>query len=227
MSRKPVPPVLARKWQFPRFPHLHVANRYCATLQISLNQSPICQNADLQHGRILPIRLPSVPVFPSTAMMIAVFSCLPELIPSDNPRQRPIGPTADWLPTTPTYMVCRGYRPSKSNHAAQPSRYGLPHAFGLNARLRAFSSGYRVLPIPNRHGQSPKSPKSAASGYRRRPTRGGTTGFKRHLPPLLRFAHDMFPIGRFPPADFDSAEKQHSLVLRRVTPELWLNYRRT
>jgi hypothetical protein len=31
-----------------------------------------------------------------------------------------------------------------------------------NARLRAFSSGYRVLPIPNRHGQSPKSSKSAA-----------------------------------------------------------------
>ena len=40
--------------------------------------------------------------------------------------------------------------------------HGLPHAFGLNARLRAFSFGYRVMPIPNRNGQSPKSSKSAA-----------------------------------------------------------------
>ena len=63
---------------------------------------------------------------------------------------------------------------------AQRSRHWLPHAFGLRARLRAFSFGYRVLPIPNRKGQSPKSSKSAASGYRRRPTRGGTTGSKGH-----------------------------------------------
>ena len=87
------------------------------------------------------------------------------IVLSDMPRQRPIGPAVQFrngLPTTPTYMVCRGYRPGKSHGTAQPSRHGLPHAFGLNARLRPFSSGYRVLPIPNRHGQSPKSPKSAA-----------------------------------------------------------------
>ena len=59
-------------------------------------------------------------------------------------------------------MVCRGYRPLKPYFTAQRSRNWLPHAFGLNARLRPFSSGSRVLPIPNRHGQSPKSPKSAA-----------------------------------------------------------------
>ncbi len=33
--------------------------------------------------------------------------------------------------------------------AAQRSRHGLPHAFGLSARLRAFSCGYRAMPIPH------------------------------------------------------------------------------
>lgn len=46
--------------------------------------------------------------------------------------------------------------------AAQRSRNWLPHAFGLSARLRAFSSGYRVVPIPDRNGHAPKSSKSAA-----------------------------------------------------------------
>ena len=59
-------------------------------------------------------------------------------------------------------MVCRGYRPLKPYFTAQRSRNWLPHAFGLNARLRAFSFGYRVVPIPNRNGQPPKSSKSAA-----------------------------------------------------------------
>ena len=58
----------------------------------------------------------------------------------------------------------------KSHFTAQRSRNWLPHAFGLRARLRAFSFGYRVMPIPNRNGQSPKSSKSAApaSAFARR-----------------------------------------------------------
>ena len=96
----------------------------------------------------------------TTATTIAVFLQLAERSyrtrHASNAHQRPIGRTGS------TYMVCRGSRPLRPYFTAQRSRNGLPHAFGLNARLRAFSFGYRVVPIPNRNGQPPKSSKSDA-----------------------------------------------------------------
>ena len=112
------------------------------------------------------------------------FLLMSEMILSDNLRQRPNSRAAQaclrslTLPQHTWYVGVGVHR--NATFTAQQSRNWLPHAFGLRARLRAFSLGYRVLPIPNRKGQSPKSSKSAASGYRRRPTRGGTTGSKGH-----------------------------------------------
>ena len=120
----------------------------------------------------------------SAAPISAAFLFLPELVLSANSRQRLISRAAqavDWLQPLPqhTWSVGVGVHRNATS-TAQRGRNCLPHAFGLHARLRAFSFGYRVLPIPNRKGQSPKSSKSAASGYRRRPTRGGTTVSKGH-----------------------------------------------
>ena len=134
------------------------------------------------------------------------------MILSDNSAPRLISratQAADWLQTLPqhTWYVGAGVH-RNATFTAQRSRNWLPHAFGLRARLRAFSFGYRVLPIPNRKGQSPKSSKSAASGYRRRPTRGGTTGSKRHYYLLPRYARH-FPIGRRLLADDFGVAENH------------------
>ena len=73
----------------------------------------------------------------------------------------------------------------------------LPHAFGLNARLRAFSCGYRVVPITNRNGQPPKSSKSAApaSAVARRV---GDYWFPKDTTSLIRSAKHYIPLGRRP-----------------------------
>jgi hypothetical protein len=58
-----------------------------------------------------------------------------------------------------------------------------PHVFGLSARLRAFSSGYRVASMTIRQLRPPKSAKSAAPGTAMpalRPHTCGVTGSPAH-----------------------------------------------
>jgi hypothetical protein len=157
-------------------------NKYCATSKISLNEALVWRFAIFAHSPA-----PSLHQLVDIASVqlttpISVAFLLSELILLDNSRHRLISRAAqDSLRLQPlpqhTWYVGVGVH-RNATFTAQRSRNWLPHAFGLRARLRAFSFGYRVLPIPNRKGQSPKSSKSAASGYRRRPTRGGSTVLK-------------------------------------------------
>ena len=173
-------------------------NRYCATTKIRLNKALFRQfRPSGNFGLSSAFKLN--PLSKTLRQLARCFDFPAKLILSDNSRQPQSQPAIDWLQNSPqhTWYVGVGVHWNATS-TAQRSRYWLPHAFGLHARLRAFSFGYRVLPIPKRNGQSPKSSKSAASGYRRRPTRGGTTGSKGHYFSRLRYAHD-FPAGRRPP----------------------------
>jgi len=72
---------------------------------------------------------------------------------------------------------------------AQQSPTTSPHVFGPSARLRAFSSGYRVASMTNRQLRPPKSAKSAAPGTAMPALRPHTCGVTGSLP------HPRAPIG--------------------------------
>lgn len=76
-------------------------------------------------------------------------------IPSKRHHSRPAPSNA------PSSMVERGQKAGSSTTRLNKAANSSPRV-RADARLRAFSSGSRVLPMPDRHGQSPKSPKSAA-----------------------------------------------------------------
>ena len=91
------------------------------------------------------------------------------------------GPTGPAQPLHTWYVGVR--RIDGDGFEAQQSPTTSPHVFGLSARLRAFSSGYRVASMTNRQLRPPKCAKSAAPGTAPpalRPHTCGVTGSPPH-----------------------------------------------